>query len=105
MKIRRNETDRHIWRPQSRNEKGGYDELYLLQVSYDSAVIDSQELVCRSGHVDILVFAFLPFTVKKLVYKVISGRVLNDRGLYHYRILRRVKLGPQFGLVLERYTP
>ena len=34
---------------------GVYDDLQLLQISHDSAVIDPQELVRRSGHVDILV--------------------------------------------------
>ena len=53
-------------------------ESQLLQISHDSAVIDSQKLVGRSGHVDIVVFAFLSFTVKELEYRIVSGCMLNE---------------------------
>ena len=58
-------------------EMGDYDELQLLQISYDSAVIDPRELVRCSGHVDIVVLVLLPFTVKEQEYRIVSGRVLN----------------------------
>lgn len=54
-------------------EMGDYDKLQLLQISHDSAVIDSQELVRRSGHVDIVVLALLPFTVKEQEHRIVSG--------------------------------
>ena len=55
-------------------------ELQLLQISHNSAIVDSQKLVRRSGHVDIVVLALPPFTVKELEYRIVSGCVLDDGG-------------------------
>ena len=51
-------------------------ESQLLQISHDSAAIYSRKLVRRNGLADIVVSAFLSFTVKELEYRIVqTGRV------------------------------
>lgn len=57
-----------------------YDALQLLQISRNSAVVDSQKLVCGSGHVGIVLLALLPFTAEKLEYRIVNRCVLDDGG-------------------------
>lgn len=56
-----------------------YDGSYSFsEISHNSAVADSQKLVRRSGHADIVMLALPPFTGKKLEYRIASGCVLDD---------------------------
>lgn len=52
--------------------------LYRIQVGFHSSVVDTQELVCGSHHVDLVGFAFSTLPVHELVDRFTSRGVLEN---------------------------
>ncbi len=55
-------------------------EFQLLEIFFDTSVVNTKELVGASHHVNAEVFAFRSLFVKKLEHGIVKGRCSHDTG-------------------------